>query len=232
MPKILIIEDEQDISDLLSYNLSKEGYEIVCALDGLKGKELAFSSLKPDLILLDLMLPGIDGLEVCRAVRGNSETASIPVIMLTAKGDEIDKVIGLEIGADDYVTKPFSVREVIARVKALLRRSKKEESQEEEQFSFDSLRVDLSTHEVRINDKLVNLSPIEFRLLRLFIGHRERVYSRDFLLDHVWGDDSFVEPRTVDVHIRRLREKIDPEGAKLIKTIRGAGYKFSPKDEN
>lgn len=231
MPKILIIEDEQDIQDLLVYNLGKEGFETISAIDGIKGKELAISA-KPDLILLDLMLPGLDGLELCRIIRNNADTASIPVIMLTAKGEEFDKVIGLEIGADDYVTKPFSVREIVARVKALLRRSRKEESREQEQYEFGSLRIDLSTYEVRVCNELINLSPLEFRLLRFFISHPERVYSRDHLLDQVWGDDAFVEPRTVDVHIRRLREKIEPEGPRLIKTIRGTGYKFTTRDSS
>jgi len=229
MPKILIIEDEQDIRDLLAYNFTKEGYETITASDGIIGRELTLSA-KPDLILLDLMLPGMDGLELCRIIRNNADIASTPIIMLTAKGEEVDKVIGLEIGADDYVTKPFSVREVVARVKALLRRSTKEEKEADEQFTFGTLFVNLSTYEVKVGTVAVTLSPLEFRLLRFFIGHQERVYSRDHLLDQVWGDDAFVEPRTVDVHIRRLREKIEPEGARLIKTIRGTGYKFTLKD--
>ena len=228
MPKILIIDDEQDILDLLSYNLEKEGYSVSTADDGLKGKELAEKGA-PDLILLDLMLPGMDGLELCKSIRNNPKTASIPVIMLTAKSEEVDKVIGLEIGADDYVTKPFSVREINARVKALLRRTGKKETPEKENYTFARLAVDLSTHEVKVDGGVVNLSPLEFRLLRFFITHPERVYSRDQLLDRVWGDEAYVEPRTVDVHIRRLREKISPEGARLIKTIRGTGYKFTPE---
>ena len=225
MSHILIIDDEQDILDLLSYNLEKEGYSISTALDGLKGEEMALK-LIPDLIVLDLMLPGIDGLGLCRFLRGNSKTATIPVLMLTAKSEEIDKVIGLEIGADDYVTKPFSIREIVARVKAILRRTGKKRAPEGESYIFGELSVDLSTHEVRMSRELINLSPLEFKLLRFFITHTERVYSRDQLLDKVWGDESFVEPRTVDVHIRRLREKIEPEGG-LIKTIRGTGYRFS-----
>jgi two-component system alkaline phosphatase synthesis response regulator PhoP len=228
MSKILIIDDEQDILDLLTYNLEKEGYSISTALDGLKGKEMALK-LIPDLIVLDLMLPGIDGLELCRFLRGNPKTASIPVLMLTAKSEEIDKVIGLEIGADDYVTKPFGIREIGARVKALLRRTEKKKAPESESYILGELCFDLSTHEVRVSNELINLSPLEFKLLRFFVTHTERVYSRDQLLDKVWGDESFVEPRTVDVHIRRLREKIEPEGA-LIKTIRGTGYRFSAKD--
>lgn len=223
MSNILIIDDEQDILDLLSYNLKKEGFSILASRDGVNGKKTAISSI-PDLIILDLMLPGIDGLELCRILKKEPKTALIPIIMLTAKGQELDKVKGLEMGADDYVTKPFSVKEVAARVKALLRRTKKETS---EIHNYGGLHVDLSSHEVKVNGKQVALSPLEFKLLKFFITHQERVYDREQLLDLVWGDEAFVEPRTVDVHIRRLREKVEPEGARLIKTVRGAGYRFS-----
>ena len=229
MPKILIIDDERDIRDLLSYNLEKEGFAVITAGDGLKGKRLA-ETLHPDLIILDLMLPGIDGLDLCRMLRNEPATARIPVIMVTAKGEEVDRVLGLEIGADDYVTKPFSVREVAARVKALLRRVD-ERVGGRLVHEIGDLHVDLAAHEVKVGGKAVKLSPLEFRLLRFFITHRERVYSREQLLDMVWGDDAFVEPRTVDVHVRRLREKIKPEGARLIRTIRGAGYMFSVEAE-
>lgn len=226
MSHILIIDDEQDILDLLSYNLKKEGFSILTAKDGISAKEAARKT-SPDLIILDLMLPGIDGLELCRFLKKDSKTASIPIIMLTAKGQEMDKVTGLEMGADDYVTKPFSVKEITARVKALLRRTKKGTTAGKEIHEYGGLHVDLSSHDVRINGKLVMLSPLEFKLLKFFITHQERVYNRDQLLDLVWGDEAFVEPRTVDVHIRRLREKIEPEGARLIKTVRGTGYRFS-----
>lgn len=226
MPQILIIDDEQDILDLLSYNLKKEGFSILTAKDGISAKETARKT-NPDLIILDLMLPGIDGLELCRFLKKDSKTASIPIIMLTAKGQEMDKVTGLEMGADDYVTKPFSVKEITARVKALLRRSKKGTTAGKEIHEYGGLHVDLSSHDVKVNGKLVMLSPLEFKLLKFFITHQERVYNRDQLLDLVWGDEAFVEPRTVDVHIRRLREKIEPEGARLIKTVRGTGYRFS-----
>lgn len=226
MSNILIIDDEPDILDLLSYNLKKEGFNVVLARDGISGKEAA-GKTDSDLIILDLMLPGIDGLELCRLLKKDRTTASIPIIMLTAKGQERDKIKGLETGADDYVTKPFSVREITARVKALLRRTKKNASSEMEVFDFDGLHVNLSSHDVKVHEKPVILSPLEFRLLKFFITHQERVYNRDQLLDLVWGDEAFVEPRTVDVHIRRLREKIEPEGARLIKTVRGAGYRFS-----
>lgn len=224
MATILIIDDEQDILDLLSYNLKKEGFGVLTAKDGVGGRETAKKS-SPDLIILDLMLPLIDGLELCRIFRKEPETASIPIIMLTAKGQEIDKVTGLETGADDYVTKPFSVKEIIARVMALLRRAKKDTASEIHEYG--SLHVDLSSHDVKVDGRAITLSPLEFKLLKFFITHQERVYNRDQLLDLVWGDEAFVEPRTVDVHIRRLREKIEPEGARLIKTVRGTGYRFS-----
>ncbi|MDO8446289.1 MAG: response regulator [Deltaproteobacteria bacterium] len=226
MPQILIIDDEQDILDLLSYNLKKEGFSILTAKDGISAKGTARKT-NPDLIILDLMLPGIDGLELCRFLKKDSKTASIPIIMLTAKGQEMDKVTGLEMGADDYVTKPFSVKEITARVKALLRRTKKGTTAGKEIHEYGGLHADLSSHDVKVNGKLVMLSPLEFKLLKFFITHQERVYNRDQLLDLVWGDEAFVEPRTVDVHIRRLREKIEPEGARLIKTVRGTGYRFS-----
>jgi len=226
MPQILIIDDEQDILDLLSYNLKKEGFSILTAKDGISAKETARKT-NPDLIILDLMLPGIDGLELCRFLKKDSKTAPIPIIMLTAKGQEMDKVTGFEMGADDYVTKPFSVKEITARVKALLRRTKKGTTAGKEIHEYGGLHVDLSSHDVKVNGKLVMLSPLEFKLLKFFITHQERVYNRDQLLDLVWGDEAFVEPRTVDVHIRRLREKIEPEGARLIKTVRGTGYRFS-----
>jgi phosphate regulon transcriptional regulator PhoB len=227
MPQILIIDDELDILDLLSYNLKKEGFSILTAKDGTSGKEAARSS-NPDLIILDLMLPGIDGLELCRILKKDPKTALIPIIMLTARGQETDKITGLETGADDYVTKPFSVREITARVRALLRRTRtRKEGIGNEVYDFGGLHADLSTHEIKLNGRVITLSPLEFRLLKFFITHQERVYNRDQLLDLVWGDEAFVEPRTVDVHIRRLREKIEPEGARLIKTIRGTGYRFS-----
>jgi len=223
MSTILIIDDEQDILDLLSYNLKKEGFSILTAKDGGNGKEMAKKS-SPDLIILDLMLPVIDGLELCRFLKKEPKTALIPIIMLTARGQESDKVIGLETGADDYVTKPFGLKEITARIRALLRRTKKETS---DIHNYGVLSVDLASHEVKVGGKPVILSPLEFRLLKFFITHQERVYDRDQLLDLVWGSDSFVEPRTVDVHIRRLREKIETEGGRLIKTVRGAGYRFS-----
>lgn len=226
MSQILIIDDEQDILDLLSYNLIKEGFSVLQAKDGVSGREAARKAI-PDLIILDLMLPGIDGLELCRLFKKDGITESIPILMLTAKSQERDKIAGLETGADDYVTKPFSIKEITARVKALLRRVGKGIATDAHEYG--GLHVDLSSHDVKVNGRLITLSPLEFKLLKFFITHQERVYSRDQLLDLVWGDEAFVEPRTVDVHIRRLREKIEPEGARLIKTVRGTGYRFSVK---
>ncbi len=229
MKKILVVDDEKDIVDLIAYNLEKEGFAVLKAYDGEEALEL-IGSKDPHLVILDLMLPGIRGLEVCKFIRKNPETASLPIIMLTAKGEEIDKILGLEMGADDYITKPFSVRELIARVRAVLRRvESQKETEAKETFTFKSMHIDYNTYEVTADDKKVDLSPTEFRLLKFFSQHPGRVYTRDQLLDHVWGDEAFVEPRTVDVHIRRLRAQIekDTENPEYILTVRGAGYKFA-----
>lgn len=224
--KVLIVDDEKDIVDLLAFNLDKEGYAVLKAYDGEKALELARAG-KPHLILLDLMLPGIQGLEVCKILRSKPETAHLPIIMLTAKGDEVDKVLGLEIGADDYVTKPFSVKELMARIRALLRRSGPARGKADV-FEYGGLRIDFESHEVTVDGKTVSLSPTEFRLLGFLSRNTGRVYSREQLLDHVWGDEAFVEPRTVDVHIRRLRAQIeqDEKNPRYIVTVRGVGYKF------
>jgi phosphate regulon transcriptional regulator PhoB len=226
--KILIVDDEKDIVDLVAYNLEKEGYETLKALDGEKALQLVRTKT-PDLVVLDLMLPGIQGLEVCKRIRKVPETAAIPIIMLTAKGEEIDKVLGLEIGADDYITKPFSVKELLARVKAVLRRSEaRGAADQEEVFEFRGLRIDFKSYEVTVDGRTISLSPTEFRLLRFLSRNPGRVYSREQILDRVWGDDAFVEPRTVDVHVRRLRAQIEKDlnSPNYIVTVRGAGYKF------
>lgn len=226
--KILIVDDERDIVDLVAYNLEKEGHEVLKAYDG----ERAIQSIRsktPDLVILDLMLPGIQGLEVCKRLRQDPSTAVIPIIMLTAKGDEIDKVLGLEVGADDYITKPFSLKELMARVKALLRRADVRKAPDKaETFELKGLRIDHKSYEVTVNGRNVNLSPTEFKLLRFLSQNPGRVFSRDQILDHVWGDESYVEPRTVDVHIRRLRAQIEPNenSPNYIVTVRGVGYKF------
>jgi phosphate regulon transcriptional regulator PhoB len=228
MGTILIVEDEPDIADLVKYHLEKAGLPARVVGDGKQALELILRE-PPDLVVLDLMLPGLDGLELCRRLRGSPATRGIPVIMLTAKAEEVDRIVGLEMGADDYVPKPFSPRELVARVKAVLRRAAAPPEPSEAPVMVGSVRLDPVRHEVTKNGEPVPLSAMEFRLLEFFLRHRGRVYSRTQLLDQVWGQDRFVEPRTVDVHIRRLREKIedDPRNPALILTVRGLGYKCS-----
>lgn len=230
MPKkILVVDDEKDIVDLITFNLEKEGFAAIKAYDGEKALELV-KAKKPDLVILDLMLPGIRGLEVCKFIRKNRETETLPIIMLTAKGDQVDKILGLEMGADDYVTKPFNVGELIARVRAVLRRSEvRHDPDKLEIFTYKGLHVDYMSYEVTVDGKRIDLGPTELKLLRFFTQHPGRVYTRDQLLDYVWGDETFVEPRTVDVHISRLRVAIekDKEKPQYILTVRGIGYKFA-----
>lgn len=227
--KILVVDDEEDIVNLLSYSLEKEGYRVSKAYDGRE----ALRSVKrdnPDLVILDLMLPEIPGIDVARSIRSDPATARLPIIMLTARGGELDRVLGLEMGADDYVTKPFSLREVIARVRAVMRRAEPPPTEtEEETFSQGGLSINFTTHRVTLDNSPVELSPMEFKLLRFLTRRPGRVYSREQILDQVWGDDAFVEPRTVDVHIRRLRLRIEENSAdpRYILTVRGMGYKFS-----
>ncbi len=227
--KILVVDDEKDIVDLISYNLEKEGFSVVKAYDG----EVALTLVrekKPDLMILDLMLPGIQGIDVCKLIRGSEKMSDLPIIMLTAKGGESDRVLGLELGADDYMTKPFSVRELVARVRTVLRRTEgREEKETKEPFSYKELTIDHTFHSVTIKGKKIDLSPTEFKLLTFLATHPGRVYTRDQLLDFVWGDEAFVEPRTVDVHIRRLRSQIEEDTAnpQYIFTVRGFGYKFA-----
>lgn len=231
MSKILIVDDEQDIVELLSYNLEKEGFSTVKAYDGEAALGLVRSG-KPDLMILDLMLPKMNGLDVCKAIRRNPETANLPILMLTAKGEEIDKIIGLEIGADDYITKPFSVKELIARVRAILRRMHDNDNKNsKEEFNYKELAINYASCLVRINGKPVALSPTELKLLFFLSRNQGRVYSRNQILDHVWGDDTFITDRAVDVHIRRLRSQIekDMENPHYILTVRGFGYKFADK---
>jgi phosphate regulon transcriptional regulator PhoB len=227
--KILIADDEKDIVELIAYNLEQEGYAVLTAYDGRTAWEIV-QAQKPDLVILDLMMPGMPGMEVCRMIRKGTSTAALPVIMLTAKSDAVDKILGLEIGADDYITKPFHVRELIARVRAVLRRSERQpDDAPPESFTFRGLHVDGASCRVTVDGSPVELSSREFKLLQFFIGHPGRVYSRDQLLDRVWGDESFVEPRTVDVHVSRLRGVIesDPSNPCYILTVRGMGYKFT-----
>lgn len=221
--KILVVDDERDIIELVSYNLEKEGFKVISATDGEKALELVPSE-KPEIIILDLMLPGIDGLDVCRELKRNDQTSSIPIIMLTAKGDESDIVIGLELGADDYITKPFSPRILIARVKAVLRRieSRKEE---DKLIRIDQLSIDLVRHQVTYREKILALTSTEFNLLILLAQNRDKVFTRDQILERAWKEESFVVDRTVDVHVRRLRQKLG-QASQFIETVRGVGYRF------
>jgi len=228
MSKILIVDDEEDIAELVSYNLAREGFATVKAFDG----DAALRKVKiekPDLVILDLMLPGMNGLDVCKALRANPQTVALPVIMLTAKGDEFDKVLGLEIGADDYITKPFSVKELIARVRSLLRRVQEgARASAKEIYDRDGLFINYVSCDVRVDGNAATLSPTELKLLFFLSRNPGRVYSRNQIIDHVWGDDTFITDRAVDVHIRRLRSQIekDMDNPRFILTVRGFGYKF------
>ena len=227
--KILVVDDEKDIVELISYNLEQEGLAVIKAYDGQMAWERV-KTAKPDLVVLDLMIPGIHGLEVCKLIRRDAATGTLPIIMLTAKSDQVDKILGLELGADDYVTKPFNVRELIARIRAVLRRYEgRQQIELSETFAFQGLSVNFGSCTVAVDGKKVDLSSREFKLLKFFTEHPGRVYSRDQLLDYVWGDEAFVEPRTVDVHISRLRASVekDKEKPKYILTVRGLGYKFA-----
>jgi len=222
---IVILEDESDIASLIRLYLEKEGYRVTHFTNGAKGfAEL--QRLKPDLLVLDLMLPGMDGLEVCKKIRNNPDTVSLPILMLTAKGEEVDKVLGLELGADDYLTKPFSPREMVARVKSLLRRVAPADTSKV--LKFGPLLLDPVRHEVKVNGEEVSLTSKEFGLLEILLRNKGRVQTRDALLNQVWGYDYFGTTRTVDVHIGRIREKI-PLLAKAVVTVKSLGYKI--KDE-
>jgi len=226
LTKILIIEDEENIRQLIRYNLEKENFEVVEAADGNKGLALA-KSMKPELILLDLMLPGMDGLEICRLLKSRQETTAIPIIMLTAKAEEVDKVLGLELGADDYVTKPFSPRELVARVKAVMRRSKREPALPEE-LAVGRLKFYFDRYEACIDDKHLELTPKEYELVKLLALNLGKVFTREQLLEEVWGYEYFGDTRTVDVHVRHLRMKLAPapEIVDALETIRGFGYRL------
>jgi two-component system, OmpR family, phosphate regulon response regulator PhoB len=226
-PLVLIVEDEADLVTLLKYNLEKENFRTLSASDGEEALLLA-SEQVPNLVLLDWMLPLMSGLEVCRQMRRNPKTRDIPIIMLTARGEEADKVRGLNSGADDYIAKPFSPTELVARMRAVLRRSSP--GMAEELLSFGDVIMDLAAHRVRRQGRDVHLGPTEFRLLRHFMQHPGRVFSREQLLDLVWGHDVYVEPRTVDVHIRRLRKALNEDNDNdIIRTVRSAGYALDEK---
>lgn len=226
--KILIIEDEGDVAELLAYNLSREGYQPVVTKEGTAGLQRS-REIQPDLVLLDLMLPGMEGWEVFRRLKKDRVTSQTPVIMLTARGDEADKVLGLELGADDYITKPFSLRELMARIRTVLRRKDSgKDPQQPEVIQSGQLRIDRGRFEVTVNGKVTPLTTKEFGLLYALAANRGRVLSRDRLLDMAWGEDGFVEPRTVDVHMTRLRTKLSErsESERYIETVRGVGYRF------
>jgi phosphate regulon transcriptional regulator PhoB len=229
--KILVVEDEPDISKLVSYNLAQERFKVLTAEDGEQALKV-IQREKPHLVVLDLMLPGLSGMEVCKILRDRPETAKLPILMLTAKAGEADRVVGLEMGADDYLAKPFSPREMVARVRAILRRANNAANAEAPPaYDHGGLRIDFATYEVFARGKSVKLTLKEFELLRFLVQNPNRVLSRDQLLDRVWGGETFVTPRTVDVHIRRLRKAIEKDDSrpKWILTLRGVGYKFDEK---
>jgi DNA-binding response OmpR family regulator len=222
---IYVVEDDPDISEILEDNLFREGYRVRTFGDGMKAYE-AITHTPPDLVILDLNLPSMSGIELCKYLRSNHLTEGLPVIMLTARSEEIDKIIGFEVGADDYVTKPFSPRELLARVRVQLKRSQKVNFNE---FRQGNLRVNFATHEVFVDDEPRELTPIQFKLLKHLYEAGGKAVSRQNLLDQIWGEDYFGDPRTVDVHITRLREKIDREG-KFILTVKGVGYRWNKSE--
>ena len=222
--RVLIVEDEKALAEILEYNFKKEGYVVDTASDG----EIALDKIifkAPDLVILDWMLPKLSGIEICRKVRSNKKIKNIPIIMLTARGEEEDRLKGLEMGADDYVTKPFSINELLARAKAVLKRIRPIFAEEE--IIFEDIKINIGTHKVFRNSKEIKLGPTEFNLLRFFMENISRVFSRQQLLNHVWKHDALVEPRTVDVHVRRLRKTLNSGNKKdFIRTVRSAGYSF------
>lgn len=229
--QILVVDDEASIRELLTFNLQKNGYEVTAAADG---REALAKAAGMDLVLLDIMLPEVDGLEVCRRLKADPQTSGIPIIMLTAKAEEIDRVLGLELGADDYVVKPFSMRELLARVKAVLRRSATassagREEAREESLTIGGLRLDFSSYQAWLHDELIALTPKEYELLKLLVTNPGRAFTRDELLERIWGYEYYGDTRTVDVHIRHLRAKLkdDENISKAIETVRGIGYRFA-----
>ena len=221
---VLIVDDEENLTEAIKYNLEQEGFQVSTAADGERGLAMA-REFDPDLIILDIMLPTVDGLEVCRTLRRRSD---VPILMLTAKAEEIDRVVGLELGADDYVVKPFSMRELVARAKAMLRRAPARPQEDSQVLVDGDLELNLTSHEVILRGDSLDLKPREFDLLALLMQNRGRIYTRNQILDQVWGYDFVGDMRTVDVHVRWLREKIedDPGSPKRIITVRGVGYRF------
>ena len=229
--KVLIVDDEEHILELLKFNLLNAGYEILTANNGIDAVKIAKAE-KPSLLLLDLMLPGIDGFDVCKEIKRDDGMKKTSIIMLTAKGEELDKILGLELGADDYITKPFSVRELLARVKAVLRRTNSFSETEEDFYDSQNLKVEFERHEVFVNGEKVDLTLKEFELLQILIKNKGKILTRETLLDKIWGYEYIGETRTVDVHIRYLRKKIeeDDKNPRFIETIRGVGYRFNPAE--
>lgn len=227
-PNILIVEDEAALVELLTYNLQKAGFRTAVARDGDEAM-LAVEETRPDLVLLDWMLPYVSGIEICRRLRRDSDTRDLPIILLTARSEEDDRVRGLEAGADDYVVKPFSPSELIARVRAVMRRTRP--AFDKDVLAYSDIVMDTATHRVTRSDRPVDLGPTEYRLLRFLLEHPGRVFSREQLLDSVWGQDAYIEPRTVDVHIRRLRKAMNLPGLPdIIRTVRSAGYALDTND--
>ncbi|WP_163194050.1 response regulator transcription factor [Clostridium thermarum] len=224
--KILVVDDEANILELIRFNLENNGYKVLTAQNGAEALKIAKTE-QPSLMLLDLMLPGMDGYDVCKEIRRDKQMSQIPIIMITAKGEEIDKILGLELGADDYITKPFSIRELMARVKAVLRRTSLQPN--DDSYKFGNITVDFQKHEILKNGEKLELTLKEFELLEILIKNKGHVMTRDFLLDKIWGYEYIGETRTVDVHIRHLRQKIeeDDKNPVYIETIRGIGYRFN-----
>ena len=227
---ILIVEDEPDLAGTLEYNLQNEGYQTLLASNGAAALEMAAKQPKPDLILLDLMLPDISGTEICRRLGADEATKGIPVIMCTAKGEEIDRVVGFEVGADDYVVKPYSIRELVLRIRAILRRAQNSTAEEEPQISFGNLRIDTAAHRVWVGETETILTALEFKLLTTLLTRRGRVQTREQLLDDVWGIQAEITTRTVDTHVKRLRQKLGSAGS-YVETLRGVGYRFRDTTE-
>lgn len=228
MARILIVEDERDLQKVLAYNFQQAGHQVLTALRGKEGLQFA-KEKNPDLVVLDLMLPDLAGTEVCKALKRDPKTKGIPILMLTAKGEEIDRVVGFELGADDYVVKPFSVRELLLRIEAILRRSHGENAVSQS-FEFGILHVDCDAHRVWVLDREIELTALEFKLLTTLYERRNRVQNRTVLLDDVWGIEAAITTRTVDTHVKRLREKLGKAG-KYIETVRGVGYRFTGDPE-
>lgn len=229
MAHILVIEDEADLREVLHYNLRQAGHEAVCAAGGRDGLRLA-RQRAPELIVLDLMLPDLPGTEVCKALKRDPETHAIPIVMLTAKGEEIDRVLGFELGAEDYVVKPFSIRELMLRIQAILARASGNRAAGDSVIAFGVLRIDAAAHRVWVDDREIELTPIEFKLLHTLCSRRNRVQTRAALLDEVWGIETELTTRTVDTHVKRLREKLGP-ARDYIRTVRSVGYRFDEKPQ-